>query len=708
MNAKIALLTILMVATSCSKNSNQQSELRHDLNRVVNDNNKFQWLEVEEGVFDEGLLEYASMFGEFKILPHSHKATERAQFWLDQIDTMLRAKYPEQLKNTPKPQAKLIVTDEVNAFVSPVYSCIDIPAQFKVNDADEPESENTAKYAEYDRSAQTFVEVYENEDGEVGTAKCYKTGESVEEQLKVLDWALATKDNECTYEYKDGTLFFAGKCKADFEGLKITNGISVARTSHWITFFTGLVEFTDEDQFVHVAAHELGHYYMSHVTLDASEYNHFYFMQEHNESAKPKRDENAHKLGVEILSGVQELTSDALPLSEVKDQKYHSGLYVVLKYRLANLLKIEQCVDGDLDCNTSCAQLSAIVDDKNSDVLITEYFPWVPLEEGKEKAYFEYEKILSQCLEESTVVEVGDEINYALNLVILKSFVETLGEAVSESVGDLTFDPSATVVIEELNQKLVLAYELIGTKVNGLIQKSIDAKIGWYTAEQEADELSLEWTHDLGIDPVEGIKFEVQLGNLFSGPKFGAISQEECVNLYENDWRNEKGEYVILPIVDFMDDHHRSCYRAFNMSREIEAHDFSGFANFKRPDAGSPWEDYVAMVKAEREGLDAQSGKKTNEIYMAISEVDSVGNVVIAMSAETAFEMKFCEGNAASCLQGFSEVLISTKQKKEANNRVIFRSSKKIQLKEEQTYSILAFDTQGKIIAQKMVTLEAK
>jgi hypothetical protein len=71
---------------------------------------------------------------------------------------------------------------------------------------------------------------------------------------------------------------------------------------------------------------------------------------------------------------------------------------------------------------------------------------------------------------------------------------------------------------------------------------------------------------------------------------------EKCLKLYHRKWRGDDGQ-VLVPIGDFSDAHHSRCYRIFNATREIEAHDFDKEKKVKfqgQPD----FEDIRAIVEA--------------------------------------------------------------------------------------------------------------
>jgi hypothetical protein len=109
------------------------------------------------------------------------------------------------------------------------------------------------------------------------------------------------------------------------------------------------------------------------------------------------------------------------------------------------------------------------------------------------------------------------------------------------------------------------------------------AHLGYYTTEQEADDFSVEVLWKMGID-VQALpmrKFENYKKRYHADRDSfiadnGGLSLEDCEKLHDAGWRDERGEYQYIPLGNLHDTHHGGCYRTFNMSREISAHEYSG------------------------------------------------------------------------------------------------------------------------------------
>ncbi|MEN9810209.1 MAG: hypothetical protein RLZZ488_1776 [Pseudomonadota bacterium] len=101
-----------------------------------------------------------------------------------------------------------------------------------------------------------------------------------------------------------------------------------------------------------------------------------------------------------------------------------------------------------------------------------------------------------------------------------------------------------------------------------------EKRLGYYTYEQEADELALEFLADLGIPT--GIGSEAIMQMLKQTKKVGPseLNYESCSELRKNKWLTADKKSVYVPIGNLADPHHSLCYRAYNLDRERDAHCF--------------------------------------------------------------------------------------------------------------------------------------
>jgi hypothetical protein len=139
------------------------------------------------------------------------------------------------------------------------------------------------------------------------------------------------------------------------------------------------------------------------------------------------------------------------------------------------------------------------------------------------------------------------------------------------------------------------------------------SRLGQYTTEQEADELAAEWLDFIGLDPIAASDAFIFLGLTREGGKDDyIIGGKKCKEMRDNDWKDDNGDDIFVPIGDYSEVHHSTCYRAFNASREITAHDYQTTSDsIQAP--GITWEDIREQARQATEELKlAEEKEKEN------------------------------------------------------------------------------------------------
>jgi hypothetical protein len=104
-----------------------------------------------------------------------------------------------------------------------------------------------------------------------------------------------------------------------------------------------------------------------------------------------------------------------------------------------------------------------------------------------------------------------------------------------------------------------------------LYAEAANMGLGFYTTEQEADEIAIEIMASLKVNLRAAIDF--QLKRLKNPYKNWRYDHEKCTTLQRNKWM-ENGKRVAIAMEGLDDPHHNPCYRAWNMEQEITAHGF--------------------------------------------------------------------------------------------------------------------------------------
>ena len=107
------------------------------------------------------------------------------------------------------------------------------------------------------------------------------------------------------------------------------------------------------------------------------------------------------------------------------------------------------------------------------------------------------------------------------------------------------------------------------------LNKSMKEKrLGYYTYEQEADELALEFLSELGIPTDIGSEAMMRMLKATKRVDASELDYESCAALKKQKWQTPEQKSAYVPIGNLADPHHSLCFRAYNIDRERETHCF--------------------------------------------------------------------------------------------------------------------------------------
>jgi Zn-dependent protease with chaperone function len=122
-----------------------------------------------------------------------------------------------------------------------------------------------------------------------------------------------------------------------------------------------------------------------------------------------------------------------------------------------------------------------------------------------------------------------------------------------------------------------------------------DHVVGFYTTEQEADEIALEVMTKIGVPA--GVAVDKVLNMLKNSPGDNGIGWAECSMLRDLGWKDAAGKDVSVPVGEPSNAHHNLCFRVFNMTREINAHRYEPARRPSPP--GEEWSLLFARLITE-------------------------------------------------------------------------------------------------------------
>jgi hypothetical protein len=556
----------------CGKSS-MPAEVKHDLGRVVVSPMKGQWQDLSPQEFDEIYIPANGWGTPDNFYPEDSAATQRMNFLLSTIHETLKKKYPEQLAEVPVPRSRIYMDPEADARVTMVPVCYNIQVEFQRHKGT-PSPTGVLDVVTMD--------VNGNFSKEKGTDECLSKTLSLQEAYhyfgglnrEIRRSAAESGHNGALcqiglrYDKRGLTVRPNSLCKRDSAaaGAKGAKSLRIWKTQPYIILYSGLITFLDaEIKIVTTLAHELGHYYRGHVASFRGDYGYFYKVnKEGNSHHKPRRDPSLAARGTEILAAAQLVQS---PLHREPGQKYPSELFYPI-WAVAS----RACPDA-AECSAPCLDLVTALHD---DAFYQSFGSW-PYEKTTDAiraSYAQYEKHLAACSPELKISSAPSHGNL-LSLDDLKAAFDAEGfSAQARMMGyeDLSVFEGRTLseVIDELARSLQQAQ----ARAHEVIDKAMADHIGYYTTEQEADDLQMEIVALLGLDPRQLVMWDIDFyrDGRPTWDKYQGFDMDRCKQLLLGDWK-ENGEVVLPSVANYYDTHHSPCFRIFNTYREIAAHD---------------------------------------------------------------------------------------------------------------------------------------
>jgi hypothetical protein len=311
------------------------NKLKHNIDDPLSDTSPFQWRAVSDEEF------FSAVQPNIKredVLPIDHLAHKRIQFWIDQIDSMLRQKYGDIFQQVPRPTAKIVISNETLAVVPNVEICLD----FNVKIKGAPDGSDKIETISFDRSFNYF----EPRDAD---AKCVKSEYPRDKQKELIGWQFKFLTG-CSYTIDETSVNLNLDCfQEEVPQISAAEKLVVYASSDQIVFFSKMLEGLTEDEAIAFIAHELAHYYKAHFVTEKGQYNFAYRVGSKNLGEKPHPDENLEKLISRLRDRMDSVLD--IELAEVPGQKYSSAIYEII----GSLDPL--CRNEGGQCQTPCQKL---------------------------------------------------------------------------------------------------------------------------------------------------------------------------------------------------------------------------------------------------------------------------------------------------------------------------------------------------------------
>ncbi len=282
MHFRLNLICLMLMA--CRPQS-EVSHLKHDAAQYVLSPESWHWQDLTPQEFEDVYLPSNGWGSVDDFLPASHAATQRMDYLLTAIHDRIKEHHPDQLLNVPAPRSRIYRGESPDAFVTTVPVCYAVPVRLKNNLAAQ-NSESDMDWITLDHNG--------NLSGASHDGICLQRSMSQDEARDYFDWISRNirrsasqqgqSDNLCQLDVQasyDGFEVVPNpSCQRAPELADITQakGFVIWKTQPYIVLYTGLLQHVDaEIKIITTLAHELAHYYRSHLTSFAGDYDYFYY-----------------------------------------------------------------------------------------------------------------------------------------------------------------------------------------------------------------------------------------------------------------------------------------------------------------------------------------------------------------------------------------------------------------------------------------------
>lgn len=548
--AAITLGTIGMGACSAESPDDDgadESYQNHTVGQHIQKNSKYLWVDT---TYDDA-ERVRGAFGEESLpgVPDGDPVTLWLQAWTDRIDAVVRADLERKTGQklvAPKPVVKVLRSSATfNAWVTSLPACTGVPFNLASGE-----------------TAPGVTAHVDTKSVQAGDVPCVKTkGWSPKELVTVFN----TGKPECELSYDTSFHAKAGCPGAESKGEDTT---ILATTPH-IRFATDLLaHFRDERSAIVVVAHELAHYYRAHGSpIFAHKYG-FWYDQGATVARRPVPAQNA----AELEALYREVLSGARPIGgETWQTKVSARVRPFLLDGLGPLLV--QRADASFVCAEAAGLARAGLPGLRPGEIATP---------AQQSAYVTYENALLGCVSKWRIVQASPAPNEiaADDLKLAIGLGQAVPPAIApgKSVGDVVAALQNEAVKKDAAEKK-------------LLEKLRQNRIGLYTTEQEADDLAMELSVRVGLDPTDvlagwvgfleaiesyyadaGLTREEILAQLAQS---GDIDAATCKSYLDAGFvQADKKTPITVTIGSIESKHHTSCYRLYNLWREARAHKY--------------------------------------------------------------------------------------------------------------------------------------
>ena len=619
---KIYLSLLLLCMTSCFNNS-QKSELSHDSGKLAIGRHPSYWSEVAPS-YHEDLVKILYKRKDSKSEVNfvwKHPIIDRLQTWVNAMDSEARQTIwgKKYMAAIPKPKIVIIDDESPNAFVAPAFLEYSADIYIPGNNGTTEEVESIMFLNGRPNIFAIMLKLFVP----FSSGDKKMLGDVVDRQK----FAMEQIGVNCTpINIGQGKITFKGCHVGEDSPTVHGTEFLTKQTSNYVTLHMGLLRFMSEASTVAIIAHELGHYYRAHATDNNRLEGGFFFYEK--DAANGKRpdaikDVNINNGARQTLSLAAKRAPNALPGTKIDSEVLMALLKSWQHDKLTDYSDFKSSdFPGDVDENGFVPNFAIILrkcranHSNKEDCDSLERILRSPAISSTLKVNAMPDRTSYLVLENAFLAATSDlKIGVVYgekwtvdseNIFFMSAF---LGDPkiTSEGVGLACFEAFRATGQDliPLRQQLTncgAALEKNRKSVDYQINQLALKGIGWYTTEQEADEIGAELISSVGIDAKE---MSNSLFDLFKyvnsrGSKTAkGVDYETCQKIAANNFGIGTGSVRSVSIGDWTDVHHDLCYRIFNSTRDSISHNYAANSS-KLPKFDISWSELVSKLPPPR------------------------------------------------------------------------------------------------------------
>ncbi len=528
------------------------------------------------------------------VVDTSSPMAQRLQFWVTQIDKALRLKFGDQMQGIPSPKAILVPFPDKNAFALSAPVCFNAQLYSSTLSAD---SSPTVTVFPYGNAP--FITINKDE-----CALFLDDLSLLQQSINAYNAEAIEGQSACKLFLNNRVITYSGKCNIDHN----SQYFAIRFQTPYFFVLSGLLKGLSEEAVVGVIAHELGHFYQAHSMRRAAISNFFYSRDSFNQPGKPLR----------VWDQSMQTAFEAL-LTAAKDSYFEpvfsSPNKLVNLYDLANNIVLHGGYYCPSDCSSAVKEFQT--QEKPLDSIIYGAPEVDALRSQEQKAALL--RVEQMVLDFFNKIPFPPKENFAINGVVSAVRPFSMRNSIPNTdILPLIINKTINTygdLLRYISSRVISLVPNLSAELNRLGNQGF----GFYTQEEEADDLSAEYLSLINLDPKKLADAMISFGadDQASGKAqdLFKIPMSKCLELRNQHWMQNAQPIRVIFGASY-EVHHSNCYRIFNIDQEINRHNWTFDPSKNQHPSGDDWNTLVQKTLAAE--VPATSGETSATLPQAL------------------------------------------------------------------------------------------